>query len=509
MNIQFHEDIGGDLIPKLNKRYINQDVGFEGLTQYPPSLDGSEKVILEKNFPNKTRKLVQGVLKKQYRHIDKSEKVLRNLEKLVDESTFTVCTGQQLHPLMGPLFFATKILDTIKLAQKLSAEKPNYHFVPVFWMAGEDHDFEEINTFKLYNESFRWDDMQGGAVGRYDCSSLMPIIEKIEQRIDNTENNQIMMQLIRNAYQSADRLDHAMQILLNNVFGDLGLLVLNPDDTDLKELFYPIAQKEMEKALVQNSILPLKSHFKNHRIKWQLNPREINLFKLGKTSRSLIKKEGTFLPADISPNAALRPIYQELILPNVVYVAGPSELNYWLQLGAVFLSMEIQMPIVFPRQINYFVSSNKWNKLGQMVELAELMTYNREELLENIMALNNTQTTKIQYIVEQLVENISDYEKELRNMLKFDGRLNKNWAKFQQHIKILEKNIRQTYLSQLSLNQYDKTILKFKEQSFNNKKMVERETHIIDRFDWLMWAKQYYDLQNQQYFGKHFVLNLS
>ena len=75
--------------------------------------------------------------------------------------------------------------------------------------------------------------------------------------------------------------------------------------------------------------------------------------------------------------------------------------------------------------------------------------------------------------------------------------------------KILEKNIRQTYLSQLSLNQYDKTILKFKEQSFNNKKMVERETHIIDRFDWLIWAKRYYDLQNQQYFGKYFVLNLS
>ena len=84
-------------------------------------------------------------------------------------------------------------------------------------------------------------------------------------------------------------------------------------------------------------------------------------------------------------------------MPNVVYVAGPSELNYWLQLGAVFLSMEIQMPIVFPRQINYFVSSNKWNKLGQMVELAELMTYNREELLENIMALNNTNNVKYCY----------------------------------------------------------------------------------------------------------------
>jgi uncharacterized protein YllA (UPF0747 family) len=102
------------------------------------------------------RKALFEVIEEQNQRLNLSSKTKFNVNLLKEEKTFTVCTGHQLNLLGGPLFFAYKILSTIKAAEEFAQKHPNYNFVPIYWMASEDHDFAEINHFYLFGKKYEW-----------------------------------------------------------------------------------------------------------------------------------------------------------------------------------------------------------------------------------------------------------------------------------------------------------------------------------------------------------------
>ena len=133
---------------------------------YPFKKNVGKQVKLKKeSFSSETRKILTTVLNSQYEGFTISDTLSSNLQKLEQENTFTITTGHQLNIFTGPLYFIYKIVTVINACKELKADFPDYNFVPVYWMASEDHDFEEISYFKLFNKKYIWETDQKGRVG--------------------------------------------------------------------------------------------------------------------------------------------------------------------------------------------------------------------------------------------------------------------------------------------------------------------------------------------------------
>jgi len=139
-----------------------------------PILESFQNQINEKKekFSDENRKVLIDALKMQYQGCNTSKKTEKHIELLAKNTTFTITTGHQLNLFTGPLYFLYKIISAINLCSKLSKKYPDYNFVPVYWMATEDHDFDEINYFNFFGKKVQWNRKDGGAVGVFDTNGL-------------------------------------------------------------------------------------------------------------------------------------------------------------------------------------------------------------------------------------------------------------------------------------------------------------------------------------------------
>ncbi|MGB3775640.1 MAG: bacillithiol biosynthesis BshC, partial [Leeuwenhoekiella sp.] len=151
--------------------YLDEKENIKPFYGHFSDLKSFQKQIEEKNnFSKETRTTLVKTLKNQYKSVKISQKTAENIDLLAQSSTFTITTGHQLNLFTGPLYFLYKIIHTITLSRKLKQEYPTQDFVPVYWMATEDHDFDEINYFNLNGKKVRWNrpditDNNKGAVG--------------------------------------------------------------------------------------------------------------------------------------------------------------------------------------------------------------------------------------------------------------------------------------------------------------------------------------------------------
>jgi len=139
-----------------------------------PDITGFHNQIEEKqkSFRLQTRMVLVDALKAQYNKIKISDKTNENIEILKKQNSFTVTTGHQLNLFTGPLYFLYKIISTINICEELTEKFPKQHFVPMYWMASEDHDFDEINYFNFEGKKVAWNRKDGGAVGRFSTDGL-------------------------------------------------------------------------------------------------------------------------------------------------------------------------------------------------------------------------------------------------------------------------------------------------------------------------------------------------
>jgi len=141
---------------KKDNAYINGINELHLFLNYQFNFDEFEKAIENRKQFHCDRQLLVSVINEQYQTEHSSSTILENISALLDDNTFTVTTAHQPSLMTGPLYYIYKILSTIKLSQKLKAHFPHQHFVPLFVIGGEDHDFEEINHFNLFNKRIEW-----------------------------------------------------------------------------------------------------------------------------------------------------------------------------------------------------------------------------------------------------------------------------------------------------------------------------------------------------------------
>ncbi|MCX6196657.1 MAG: bacillithiol biosynthesis BshC [Flavobacteriia bacterium] len=139
---------------------------------------------------NYRRELLVKVLQKNYATIEGNQISLKNISALKNENCFTITTGHQLSLLTGPIYFIYKILHVIKQCDELKVSFPDLEFVPVYWMASEDHDFEEIKSFMLFGNEIKWNTEQSGAVGRMTLDGLQEVKNKIAAIFQNNDSSE-------------------------------------------------------------------------------------------------------------------------------------------------------------------------------------------------------------------------------------------------------------------------------------------------------------------------------
>lgn len=337
-----------------------------------PTVENFAHQIIEKqkNYTFNRSTLVSEITK-QYQTIPTSVTTQKNIQSLLNTTTFTVTTGHQLNLFTGPLYFWYKIISTINLTSSLKEKYPDYNFVPVYWMATEDHDFEEINYFRFKNKTITWNETtQKGAVGNFSTETITSIIDTITTLFCTGKKAKELQELFKKAYTKHHNLALATRFLVNELFSDYGLVILDGNSKEFKKAFIPYAKTELTKQQAYEEITKTSELLKAQKYTVQVNPREINLFYIDKglreriiyknnryqianTSINYTKEEMMELvetqPEKISPNVVLRPLYQEVILPNLCYIGGGGEIAYWLQLYSYFTSEKVSFPMLLLR----------------------------------------------------------------------------------------------------------------------------------------------------------------
>ena len=376
----------GYFSPLMND-YLNQKINLQSLYNRFPTFDNFETQILEKqaNFDNNNRAVLVSVLQNQYSKIAASDLSKKNIESLLNSNTFTVTTGHQLNLFSGPLYFLYKIISTINLTKELKAKYPTKNFVPIYWMATEDHDFEEINYFNFKGRKFRWNKESSGPVGRLSTEGLADFFEVYESEIGTGINANEIKKLFQESYLNHATLADATRFLADKLFGTYGLVILDADNSELKQAFIPYIKEELIQQTSHKSVLETTEKLHDYTI--QVNPREINLFFLEDNLRERILLENgkykvnntkiefseseilTLLenhPEKFSPNVIMRPLYQEVILPNLCYIGGGGEIAYWLELKSFFDAVKVTFPILLLRNSALLASEKQALKADKL-----------------------------------------------------------------------------------------------------------------------------------------------
>src|SRR5690606_37987505 len=220
--------------------YLNQSEKVKPYYKHFPTLENFQLQIDEKqNYSPENREVLTQALQQQYEGFTVSEATQKNIDLLGEKQTFTITTGHQLSLFTGHLYFVYKIISVIKLCEQLKEKYPNNDFVPVYWMATEDHDFEEINHFLLHEKKIVWNKPSGGAVGEFDTDGLNEVLKVLSTELGISTHAQYLKDLFEKAYLKHQNLADATRFLVNELFSDYGLVILDGNDKKLKKLFAP------------------------------------------------------------------------------------------------------------------------------------------------------------------------------------------------------------------------------------------------------------------------------
>ncbi len=368
------------LFSPLVRDYIQSKTSALNYTPYAPTYQGVEAAIAARANFKTDRQVLVNVLQKQYDVLATKATIANqsstntihpavkaNIDLLAKDNTYVVTTAHQPNIFTGPLYFFYKIIHAIQLAADLKVKYPANNFVPVYYMGSEDADIDEVGSFVLGGTKHQWVTKQTGAIGRMKVDdALVALMQNMEGYWSVKGAGKTALEVLKQAYQKGNTINEATLALVDAYFGQYGLLVLQPDDAALKSLFIPVMEKELKEQFSHKAIQPtLKSLASEYHV--QSEGRSLNLFYLKDQLRARIEKQGDdyiivdtdlrfsqeeiiqelhAFPERFSPNVILRGVYQELILPGVVFIGGGGELAYWMELKNVFDESGVHYPVI-------------------------------------------------------------------------------------------------------------------------------------------------------------------
>jgi bacillithiol synthase len=378
-------------VPQLAKTDVAYATGDDKLRAFfsaPATPASFEAALLEKKTIVYPRSELADLLDMQYATLPVMEKVRANIAALRLENTFTVTTAHQPCLFLGPLYVVYKALTTINLAESIEENSADgERIIPVFVIGSEDHDLEELNQTSLFGKKIVWEPGVTGAVGSISVSTLEPALSTLKNMLGERESAHSLFDRVAKAYSGEKNFAEATQALLHEFLGEYGLVVINMNSAVLKRHFIPVMRQELFQMPTYGIVNKTIARLNALGFKTQATPREINLFYMKPGLRERIVQESgifkvlntnlTFTAAEIeaeleqhpecfSPNVVLRPLFQDMILPNLAYIGGGGELAYWLERKDLFEYFGIPFPILVRRHSVLWLDKDAGKKLEKL-----------------------------------------------------------------------------------------------------------------------------------------------
>ncbi len=377
-------------IPQFSKRDVAYASGSEDLRpfyQYEVNMKAFASVIEDKTKDATDRELLVNTLRQQYASLGLENDVPESLSLLRSPQTFTVITAHQPALFTGPLYYILKICSTINLTRQLKEAYPENDFVPVFISGAEDHDFEEINHAQVYGNRITWEENAGGAVGQLSTESLDDALAELKEILGDRDTAKEIYGRIERAYTQHKTYGDAAIALVHDLFSREGLVVADMSRPPFKQAFTDLMERELFESVSQPLIEQAQNKLEKLGYSGQAHAREINLFYLTPNRRdrivrqddgyAVLNTEKTFTedalrqelrahPERFSPNVVMRPLFQELIFPNLAYIGGGGELAYWLERKEQFDTFGINFPMLIRRNSVLWIDKSNQKKLEKL-----------------------------------------------------------------------------------------------------------------------------------------------
>jgi bacillithiol biosynthesis cysteine-adding enzyme BshC len=335
--------------------------GFYGLDPHDP--ESIRRAASEVSLPQERRSAVVAALRK----INGNSPALDELEK---PGTVAVVTGQQVGLFGGPAYTLYKALTAIKLARQLTGS--GIRAVPVFWIATEDHDLAEVDHTWVFNPriepkklSARVRGASAQPVGTMTFDSLP--LDDLRSALEGFPSGEEVLARVKTAYQPGRTMGEAFRLLLADVLRDPELIFIDPMEPAIRQAAAPLLQQAFEQAPELSAAVIARGKelaAAGYHAQVHFEAQTSLLMRLEGGRRIALRRNGADYfhdtrrydavelmadPAELSPNALLRPVMQDYLLPTVAYVGGPAEIAYFAQSEVLYSALLGRMPVMLPR----------------------------------------------------------------------------------------------------------------------------------------------------------------
>jgi len=372
-------------LPHQSKLFLQFLDNFPAVKQFyghPPTIQEVKKTPKALNYPRERRAQVAAILREQNAALGAGEATRENLDKFANGAV-AVVSGQQVGLFGGPAFAIYKAVSAIQVAQELTAA--GVAAVPVFWMATEDHDLDEIRhstwfqAGKLTRFEMPGNGDAGQPVGRIALGPQVTEMVHEADRILTAAGGELVAGIFRESYSAGETYGSAFGKLFTRLFAEQGLILLDPLDAGLHRVAGDVLRKAVEQRDELNEALLARGKELDkagYDAQVKVTARSTLIFRLGegKTAgktggarQPISFNGGKFVcgeqtwskeelahaveaePEKFSPNALLRPVLQDFLLPTAAYIAGPAEIAYFAQAEVLYKSLLGRMTVILPR----------------------------------------------------------------------------------------------------------------------------------------------------------------
>lgn len=414
------------------------------------------KILASKDKPFKN--ILINAIQNQYNGLNISDKTKENINLLNDSKTIAVVTGQQLGLFTGPLYTIYKTITAIKLVEKLKSEFPEYNFIPIFWLEGDDHDFDEVRSITILNNENNLveisyhdgaeEEHNRGSIGHLKFNqNINSVFDDLKISLRDTEFRASLIDFLKSIYLPDKSFLETFKELLFHLFDNYGLIIFNPLDIEIKKLLIPIFKSAIKNYNLHSLALVERSAELEEVYHAQVKVKAINLFYIDEKERLLIEPTETGelrlkgkrkkftteeilnlidnTPQNFSPNVLLRPICQDYLFPTGFYIAGPGEISYFAQVNPLYKFYDVEEPFIYPRASATIIEQG----VNQTLKKYELnvtdVFVNQKELIENIIRKNSelnlenlfsSANNDIEIIFQKINSNISKVDKTLEDL---------------------------------------------------------------------------------------------
>jgi bacillithiol biosynthesis cysteine-adding enzyme BshC len=369
--------------PKLFLDYIDNFSRVHKFYEHAPKMSSVTRLAGKLDFPRERRKEVAAILRAQNIAFGAGPAALENLDRL-EKGAVAIVSGQQVGLFSGPAYAFYKALTAIQLAAELT--RSGIEAVPVFWMATEDHDIDEVRHVSWFQdgELKRFElpspdsaEHAGRPVGKIPLGAH--IEEQAHEAVDllSKQGSLLLAQLLRECYTPRETYGSSFARLFARLFSQQGLILLDPLDVKLHGVAAPVYGKVIEHRDVLNQELLARGKeldAAGYSVQVKVTAKSTLLFYMGNGDTGdgprqpiVVANGGRFEagkkswskeellanvqahPENFSPSALFRAVVQDYLLPTVAYIAGPAEISYFAQSEVVYQQLLRSMPVMLPR----------------------------------------------------------------------------------------------------------------------------------------------------------------